>query len=139
MHAARASDLRVRLVDAPAHDLSGLILARIHDFDLRLAISVLDLRNFGRSVDLATLMLDARLLVEDVDVDNVVFVEFLCPPLGYAVLYLLFQDVLVWTLRKSVLHTLFVQLIKFVVEFGNHLLDVLSLFLLVQLVNYGLL
>jgi len=55
--------------------------------------------------------------------NNIMFVESLGPTLRNLVLDLVFDKLLVWRLSKSSLHRLFVELIKLVVEAGNHILD----------------
>ena len=111
----------------------------MHDLYLLLSSFLGNLSNFACFVDPATLLLNTRLVIEDVYVNNVIFMELLRPSLGNSVLYFLFQNVFVWTLRQCLLHTLFMQLVKLIVEFSNHLLDVLRLLLLIKFVNYCLL
>lgn len=131
----------IGLIDAPAYHLRRLFhcLSRMHDLYLLLSSFLGNLSNFACFVDPATLLLNTRLVIEDVYVNNVIFMELLRPSLGNSVLYFLFQNVFVWTLRQCLLHTLFMQLVKLIVEFSNHLLDVLRLLLLIKFVNYCLL
>lgn len=92
-----------------------------------------------RLINLSSLLLDARLLVINVDVDDVVFVEFPGPPLRNTVLDLLLELLLVRTLCKSLGNRLLMELIELVVESSDHLLDVLGLLFLIKLINDSLL
>lgn len=99
----------------------------------------LPLLDFLSFVDFASLLHDAGFLAIDVYVYDVVFVEFSGPTIWDAVLHLVLKLVHVGLLGESLVHGLLMELIEFVVKFSDHLLDVLGLFLLVQLVDYGLL
>jgi len=65
---------------------------------MTLPIFLFELSDLHRLVDLSTLVLNSRLLIENVDVNDVVLVELLGPPLRNSILHFLFEHVLVWTL-----------------------------------------
>jgi hypothetical protein len=67
------------------------------------------------------------------------FVESLGPTLRNLILDLVFDKLLVWRLSKSSLHRLFVELIKLVVEAGNHVLNFGTFLLGLKSLNDGLL
>ena len=64
--------------------------------------------------------------------------EPLCPSLWNSVFDFISQLVFIRTFGKRLVDTLFVELVKFVIKLSNHVLDVLSLFLLIQFVNHSL-
>ena len=78
-------------------------------------------------------------MVVDVNVNNVVFMEFFSPSVWNSVLYLILKLLNIGLFTQRLTNALLMQLIKFVVKLSDHLLDVLSLFLLVELVDYCLL
>lgn len=123
-----------------AHHLGRqVVFSNLHNSHMIFELLLLNLLHFSRLINLSSFLVDTSFLIIDIDVDDVVLVEFLRPSLRYPVLDLLLQDVLVRALGKGLLNTLFMQLIELIVEFSNHLLDVLSLFLLIEFVNNGLL
>ena len=83
------------------------------------------------AVDIATLIWDA-LSFNDVHRDDIVLVELLGPPLWNSVFDLVLDHELVWTLGKCLCKRLLVQLIELVVELGDHVLDVGTLFFSVK-------
>ena len=90
-------------------------------------------------IDLSSLILNSRLLLVYVDVNYIVFVEFLGPSLRNSIFDFILELVHVRVLRKSLCHWLLVKVIKFIVKFSDHVLDVLGFFLLVKLINDSLL
>jgi len=90
-------------------------------------------------VDFATLLSDPRLLVININVNNVIFMELFGPSVGNSVFHFVFQYFSVWTFGERLIDTRFVQLVKFIIEFCDHVLDVLSFFFLIQFIYHSLL
>lgn len=73
-------------------------------------------------VDIPSL-LSVEVVISDYLPDYVVLIEGAGPPLWYLVLYLVFYEVLVRTLRQRSLHRLLMKLVKLVIEASDHVLD----------------
>ena len=87
-------------------------------------------------VDPTTLFRDLTLLVY-VLTENVLLVELASPSLGDPVLDLVLDGLLVWTLCQGSRQGLVMELVKLVVELGNHVLDVLALLFRVQFLQHS--
>ena len=59
------------------------------------------------------------------------------PSLRDTILHLILDGVLVWALGKCRGERLFMEFIKFVIELSNHVLDVLTLLIRVQLLQHS--
>ena len=79
-------------------------------------------------IDITTFLGDA-LPTEDIHADDVLLVELLGPALRDAILHLILDHGLIWTLCQSLGQRLFMQLVELVIELCDHLLNV-SAFLL---------
>ena len=101
-------------------------------------LNALSLLNSLCLVDLSTLFFNTGLLVINININNIILVELLSPPLRDSILHLILQLFSIWALGKCLTGGLLMKLIKLIVEFGNHFLNVLSLFLLVNLVDNSL-
>ena len=116
---------------------SGIIIAQNLISDTLL--NLLPLLNFFRSINFSSLLNNSGLLIINIDVDYVIFMEFFGPPWRYPIFDLVFKLLHIGLLGQSLVNTVLVQLVELVVEFGDHLLDVLCFFFLVKLVDYRLL
>ena len=116
-----------------------LAIQILYDILLRLFVDGRHLRNIALLVDSTALLNNTRVLTVDVDVDDVVFVELSGPPLRNSILHLVLQFDAVGTFREGLSDGLLVKFVEFVVELGDHLLDVMRLLFLVQLVDNSLL
>lgn len=110
----------------------------LHDVLLGLFVDGRDLGNIALLIDSATLLHDTSVLIVDVNVDDVVFVELSGPPLRNSILDLVLEFDTVGALGESLGDRLLVKLVEFVVELGDHLLDVMRLLFLIELVDDGL-
>ena len=63
--------------------------------------------------------------------------EWLSPPFRDSVLDFILDSDLIWTFSKGSGQRLFMKLVKLIVELGNHLLDVGTLFLCIEFLEYG--
>jgi len=85
-------------------------------------------------------LISAILLIIGKDLaDNIVFMESLGPALRDLILDLILNKLLVWRFCESSLNGLFVELIKLVVEAGNHVLDLSTFFFSLESLNNCLL
>lgn len=109
------------------------------DLDLLLLLLLFSLRYLRRLVNFAALLVDAWFLIVNIDVHDVKLVELPRPSLRDSILDLLLELLFVRALGQSLTDTLLMKLVEFIIKLGDHLLDILSLFLLIQLVNDGLL
>ena len=83
------------------HDLGGLLyacLTSINDFYLLISNFVLDLSDLIRLINLASLLFNARLFIENIDIDDIVLVKLLGPSFRDPILNLLFEDLFIGTL-----------------------------------------
>ena len=87
-------------------------------------------------VDISTLFWDA-LTLNNVHADNVMLVESFGPTLWDSVLDLVLDHGLVGALGQCLSQRLFVQLVKFVVELSDHLLDVCAFLFGIESLNDG--
>ena len=103
---------------------------------LLLQLKLLSLTEGLVLVDSTTLLWDLALLV-DVLAEDILFVELACPSLWDPVLDLILDSLLVWTLGQGCGQRLVMQLIELIVELRNHVLDVLTLLIRVQLLQHS--
>lgn len=82
---------------------SSLVLAlnisSSQNIHLYILFNPLSLFNSLGLVDLSALFLDASLLVVDIDVNDIVLMEFLCPSLRDTILDFIFKLIFVWAFR----------------------------------------
>jgi hypothetical protein len=95
----------------------------------------LSLLNFLSFVNFTTFLNNTGFLIVNIDVDNIIFVELFGPSIWNSIFYLIFKLIDIGLFWKSLANTLFMQFIKLIIKLGNHMLYVLSLFLLIQFVN----
>jgi hypothetical protein len=69
---------------------------------------------------------------QDVHADHIMLVESFGPSLRDAILDLILNHGLVWALCQGLSQRLLMQLVKFVVKLGDHLLDVCTFFLSIK-------
>lgn len=132
--------------------LKELIIKRLHNVLILQMFIMLNLKfylcclfiffdfiNFLIFVDFSSFLNNSRFVLVDIYIYDIIFVEFLRPSLRNSIFYLIFKLSDVWLPWKCLLYTLFMELIKFIIEFSNHLLDILSLFFLIELIYHSLL
>ena len=97
------------------------------------------LSHFLWSVDLSSFVFDAVLLIININVDDIIFMETLCPSLWNSIFNFFFHLFSIWTFSQSIINTLFMQFIKLVIKLSNHMLNLQSLLFLQQSINNCLL
>ena len=116
-----------------------LLIQILYDILLRPFVEGRNLLNIALLIDSATLLNNTRILIVDVYVDDIVFVELSGPPLRNSILDLVLEFDAVGTFGESLSDRLLVKFVEFIVELSNHLLDVMRLLFLIQLADNSLL
>jgi hypothetical protein len=117
-------------------------MSTLDNIHLRIFFNSLSLLDHLSLVDFTSFILDtwfAIFVLVNIDVHDIILMEFLSPSLRDSILDLILELIHIWVLRQSLSDRLLMKLIKFIIELSNHLLDVLSFFFLVELINDSLL
>jgi hypothetical protein len=113
-------------------------MGAFNNIHLGLLLDSLSLFNHLGSINFTSFIADTRFIQVNIDVNNIVFMELFSPSFRDPILDLIFQLVHIGVFGESLRYRLLVKLIKLVVKLCNHLLDILSLLLLIQFVNHSL-